>query len=482
MAVTRGVDRRAFLRCAVAGAAVLGARQARGAPAGAPERADVVVIGAGLAGLNAARLLVEGGAKVIVLEARERVGGRVYSLRDVPGVAEAGANTMLGAYARALDLCRTLALPTLDVGPRREHDLLTLGLRGQVIQPGDWAGSPVNPFVGADRALLPWAFTMAQVKRHNPLREPGDWLDPAFAHYDVSMYEALRGWGASDAAIALGHDTNVAYGAGSHDVSALMMYFTERWFARQRDTSPAEVIVRGGNARLPEAMAARLGDAVRLGAVVSSVVQGEGGVEVGCADGRRFRAGRVVVATPLPPLKRVRFEPALSPAKLEAITRVPQMKITEVHLVPRRRFWEMDGLGTSMWTDGVAGHVVAQRNADDPKEITSLLVWGRAHVAEYYDALGPDAAGRAVVAELERLRPAARGALRVAGFKSWQLDPWSGGDWVVWRPGQAQRYHPALGAAEGRLHFAGEHLGRLERGMEAALETGERAALDILGA
>lgn len=452
------------------------------APMRTPESADVVVIGAGLAGLNAARLLVEGGARVVVLEARERVGGRVFSLRDVPGVAEAGANTILGAYARTLDLCRSLGLPMLDLTPRREHDVMSLAIRGQVMLPGDWAGSPLNPFAAADRALQPGSYAMAQVKRHNPLREAGDWLDPAYSHYDVSMYQALRGWGASDAAIAIGHDTNVPYGSSSHEVSTLMMYFTERWFARQRQASAAEVIVRGGNSRLPEAMAARLGDAVRRGAEVVAVEQDASGATVSCADGRRFRAAQVVLATPLPPLRRMFFAPALSPARIEAIARVPQMRITELHLVPRRRFWETDGLGTSMWTDGVAGQINAQRNGDDPQEVTSFLVWGRSHVADYYDALGPEAAGRAVVAEIERLRPAARGALRVAGFKSWQLDPWSGGDWVVWRPGQIQRYHAVLSGAEGRLHFAGEHTGRLERGMEAALESGERVALDILGA
>jgi len=476
------LTRREMVQLGVAAtAAAAGVAPARPARAGGDERADVLVIGAGLAGLNAARLLSDNGARVLVLEARDRVGGRVCSLRDVRGVPEAGANTMLGAYARALDLCRNLKLETVDWSSRRVHDSTTFAIGGRLVAQRDWAQSPLNPFAAADRAIPPGAWAMAQVKRHNPLQRASDWLDPASAKFDVSMYEALKTWGASEAAIALGHDTNVGYGTSAHDVSALMMYFTERWFARQGATSPAEAVVRGGNSGLPEAMAAGLGDRVRLDTEVIGLRQQGEIVEVHSLDGRRFLAPRIVVALPLPPLRRIRFEPLLSPLKLEAIFQVPQMKITELHLEPTRAFWEEDGLGSSMWTDGPAGVVSAQRQGSDPKEVTSFLVWGRARVADYYDSLGQEVAGRRVIAEIERLRPAARGALRLAGFKSWQLDPFSGGDWVVWRPGQVQRYLAPLTAAEGRLHFAGEHTGTLERGMEAALESGERAALEILG-
>jgi len=72
-------------------------------------------------------------------------------------------------------------------------------------------------------------------------------------------------------------------------------------------------------------------------------------------------------------MRRIRFEPRLSPLKAEALEQVPQMKITELHLVPTRPFWEADGLDSSIWTDGPAGVVSAQRQGRDPKEVTSFL-------------------------------------------------------------------------------------------------------------
>jgi monoamine oxidase len=80
------------------------------------------------------------------------------------------------------------------------------------------------------------------------------------------------------------------------------------------------------------------------------------------------------------------------------------------------------------------------------------------------------------------LRPASAGQLEPVAYKSWQTDPWAGGTWSVWSPGQPQAFLPALAEAEGRLHFCGEHTALSNRGMEGAMESGERAALEVLAA
>jgi monoamine oxidase len=91
-----------------------------------------------------------------------------------------------------------------------------------------------------------------------------------------------------------------------------------------------------------------------------------------------------------------------------------------------------------------------------------------------------NAAGSAVIAEIERIRPAAAGALEFAALHSWGADPYAGGAWAYFRPGEVTRYAAKLGAPHGRLHFCGEHLAARSRGMEGAMESGERAAGEIL--
>ena len=87
-----------------------------------------------------------------------------------------------------------------------------------------------------------------------------------------------------------------------------------------------------------------------------------------------------------------------------------------------------------------------------------------------------------VPAELERLRPAAKGALEVAKVRSWATDPYAGGVWSHFRPGQVTAFVNDLAKPHERLFFCGEHTATGSRGMEAALESAERAAIEVQGA
>jgi monoamine oxidase len=125
--------------------------------------------------------------------------------------------------------------------------------------------------------------------------------------------------------------------------------------------------------------------------------------------------------------------------------------------------------------------VAAARNGADPEEVTSFTAWTLGPNASVLDALAPADAGRRVIAEIERIRPAARGQLEFLGIKSWGTDPFAQGGWAYFKPGQITRFGAAMGAPHGQIRFCGEHLGRVSRGMEGAMESGERVATEILG-
>jgi monoamine oxidase len=469
------VSRRDVLKSAVAlGTTGLTPRLLR-----AQNSSDVIVIGAGISGLNAALLLEEFGASVTVLEARNRIGGRVLSFKNVPGHPEAGANSMLGGYGRMLDICQRLDIKLRDYRPRRGPGA-EVALRGRVIPKSEWPTSPLNLMPAADRERIPQGYMFKLIGEHNPLATSDDWIDPESAKHDEPVYELLTRIGLSNAAIDLIYNTNLGYGTSAHDSSALMWYFVQLWFRAQSEIAPIDMAAIGGNQLIPEAMAAALQGDVRLNKTVRGIRTTGDGVEVHCQDGSVFRGKRVISSMPLPPTRWVKFDPALPATKMQGIRSVPSVKITQVHLVPKAPFWEEDGLAPSMWTDSFAGQIIAGRFGEDPKEVTNITAWARSFQALHLDRLGEKAASELVVSEIEKLRPAAKGKLEVAGFKSWQLDPFAGGDWVYWRPGQISQFLLALGEPAGRLHFCGEHTALSNRGLEGAMESGERAALEVL--
>ena len=156
--------RRQFTRSLAAAAASLpfmGTDAARSAqvaprPTGPRKSIDVLVIGAGLSGLKSALLLEELGATVQVIEARQRIGGRVYTLSKLPGYPEVGGNGFAAGYGRVLDQAKKLGLPLLDSTPRRsKHPKMELVLDGLTIQREQWQTSALNPLPQAQRTRLP---------------------------------------------------------------------------------------------------------------------------------------------------------------------------------------------------------------------------------------------------------------------------------------------------------------------------------------
>jgi monoamine oxidase len=469
------LSRREFLlqSGAVAGAALLAGRRAWAVE----DTADVIVIGAGLAGLQAAWVLEQKGFKVIVLEGRDRVGGRVLTFGNVQGVPEAGGNIIYGDYRRLMEIATRVGVPLEDQVPRlSKHSKFTLVLDGKPVSRSEWADSPRNPFPPALREMMPWQYVPLVTSQENPLTSTDGWYDAKNAPFDVSMRDFLRKQGATDAMIELAYDAIPTYGLNARDVSALMMAYVSAFTAAQKSARPVMLQAKGGNQNIPIAMAAQLKQPVRLRQAVRSVDSTGAGVTVRTTDGARYSARAVVCAVPFTTLRHINLRPDLEGMQARAVKSLPYQPIHQVALQASRPFWEDDGLEPSMWTDAPIGRVSAVYHEAKDDQVSSLLVSAFGPDARYLDRLGKDGVARYVVAQIEQMRPAAKGALQVIGQHSWEQDPFAGGAWSYFNPGTVTKFLPAMLQPRGRVHFSGEHTSVSARGMEGAIESGERAA------
>ena len=443
---------------------------------------DVIVVGAGLSGLHAAFLLEEQGLTVLVLEGKKRVGGRVYSVDTVPGHPEGGANAIAGPYPRLRGLAERLGIALEDNIPRQQRNRgRTMILDGKVVSPSAWLDSPRNPFKGDAKATMPWEYSSKIVSGRNPFTALEDWHSSEFLAHDISLHDFLMINGATEDIIELAVNTNFADGNSAHDVSMLAVFARDFWIKYQQQFGPVNMIAKGGNQRFPEGVAKALKSEVRFGMRVEGLRSDATGVDVHCQDGTVHRARYAVCSVPVTVLQTLKIDPILRGNQARAVKSVNYARCTQVHLVPTKPFWEDDGLPPSMWTNGPAGMVSPNRLGPRLEEVTSLTAYARGVQATYMDSIGAEAAKAAAINAIETARPAAKGRLKALHMHSWQLDQFAlGADFMIWGPGQVPRFFGDLWQPHGRIHFSGQHTAAIEFGMEGAMDSGERAALEIL--
>lgn len=492
-ALTSNISRRAATAM-LGGVALLS--QGGQAAATTPETADVIIIGGGLSALQAGLALQESGARVLVLEATQRIGGRVYTARDVPLRPEYGASQVGRSYARVIELCRRFDIRLIA----EDRTVLPMSnfINGQWVRSDQWESSSVNKLVGEERKIAPVAIGTRLMDKYNRLPSPDAWLDPEYADLDISMRQLLVRHGHSEEALRL---ANFSTGGNDIDSASVLALMQEQ--ARSRfdlsfgpgNPKPAVMgfqenikvegelatinNIEGGTATLTDAMAAVLGDRVRTGQAVRRIDMHADGAEVSCANGRRYRAKFVIAAVPFTALRKIVITPDLPPLQREAVSKLPYGYTTRGFGVIDKPFWEEDGLEPSFFTDGPIRMFWALKPRADENHHRFMLVFTGGS-ATRIDQM-PEAEARAfVAAELARIRPAMVGRTTLNGWYSWGRDPMAEGCRHLFAPGQVTRFAAGMITPHARLHFAGEHTRRIDFGMEAALESGERAAFEII--
>ena len=408
----------------------------------------VCVIGAGFAGLAAATELAGAGVDVTVLEARDRVGGRVWSQRLVPGdetspVIERGAEFVLDGYDTLRAYASRLGLTLADTGmsyyvrePRAADGTTIPGVDVDAIRAAARRLDPHDPGAGGRsvRDLL------------DGLDVPAPVAEAVLARVEISCAH---------------HGKELAGGVLAHIASM--------------EPLPSHR-VDGGNQRIALGLAAALGDRVRLRTPVTAVDQrGDGTVRVRTAHGD-LEADRVVLALPLPVLRelpigaelpertRAAWRTALmgEAAKLHVGIAGPAPAASAVMSVPGR-FW--------CWTaTDATGAVTPVLNcfAGSPAALAALDVAG-----------GSDG----YRARAARLRPDLADRLGTAVLSTWSDDPWARGAYLAQGAGEPADLADDLARPAGALHFAGEHTaGEWSGLMEGALRSGRRAAAEVLAA
>ena len=472
---------------ALGGTAVL---PALGRRAFAFESADVIVIGAGLAGLNAALNLEMEGLSTIVLEADDYVGGRTRTFDLPTGPTNAGGQTIGPYYARVRDVADCLQVPLFNPAGR-----VTMGnyVNGTLTAASDWATSSANKTTGKERNVQPGALEFFYLSNNNPLPDVESWIEDSQAHLDVPLAQYLKSVGASDEALRLINVTINVFdlSTGSalsylRDIKRLQWGIAENTDTTNRSTYGADSSddgfefseVVGGTQRLCEAMAAALKGEVRLHQLVRSIDMSGDAVEVKTVDGSRFQGKYVISAVPFSALRKIDVRPGFEGRQQEAIRYSMHNNSLRVFLEVSDPFWENDIGDPGLYSDSPIERVFAR--ADENGEVYALDSWINGNAAYRLDSLPTEDVGQFVVDTLARIRPASKGKVRALKVHSWAKHSASGCCRHTYDAGQVKRWADVMAQPWGRLHLAGEQTRSIENGMEAAAKSGERAAFEIM--
>src|SRR3954466_380006 len=450
---------------------------------------DVVVVGAGLAGLPATRQLVAAGKKVVLIEADKRVGGRVLNI-DIGGghITEGGAEFIGETQNHIAALAKPLGLKTFKTYNEANNLYYRNGTALPYQSTGPLGPVPPDPTGGldAEQALVKLDPMASQINLDKPWESPNaaEWDGQTFETWKQDNVKTPNGQFLLDVAC-----TSV-FSVEPRDVSLLFVLFYIAAAGNETHPGTLERLVTtapgaqsdrivGGTQLIPLAMAKGLGKRVVLDSPVRKITQQKDRVIVE-SDNLTAIGQRVIVAIPPPLAGRLQYSPALPALRDQLTERMPQGSVMKVIAIYDKPFWRDDG-----WTGQVVSDVgPAQVTFDNtPPEGSpgALMAFVEASTARQLDGVSK-AALKAKVLDNFATYYGDKARNPIAFYeKRWDNDVWHRGCPVcVPGPGVLLDFGTAIRQPVGRIHWAGTETATYWNGyMDGAVRSGERAAEEV---
>jgi monoamine oxidase len=444
---------------------------------------DVCVVGAGYAGLTAAHRLRQAGKSVVVLEARDRVGGRIWTQRLADGTAVDRGGGWLGPrHAAIFGLARELGVTTYKTWVKGAHLLVGDGRTRR------YTGliPKLGPLAVLTLALAQWK--LDRMARQVPLDVP--WTAPRAAAWDArtvaswlersgirtplarDLFEsAVRGLMTADLShVSLLHLLYLAHSHGS----------IETLFSIENGAQ--ENLVNGGAGRAAELVAEQLGDALRLRTPARAITQRDARASV-AGDSLAVSARRVVVSVPPRLALEIAFDPPLPADRRSLYENAVAGWETKTLVVYDEPFWRADGLSGQTAGPGSAAEVTIDASpASGAPGVIAAFTFGP--VAERLHALDGGVRRKALLDALTaRFGPRAAAPAELIET-SWWTEEWSRGcSMAHFTPGTLTRHGHLLREPFGRVHWAGTETATISHGaIDGAVRSGERVAAEVLDA